>query len=168
MGITTFADSQLWIYGTEEIDFSTEQTALADFEALSGGVEIEGINNLGEIGPTDNIVSFSLVKKRFSKKAKGESNAGDPVLLVGRLSDDPGQVRLRAAQKTKNYYNFKLIAADAESENETDTVIYFRALVGSATKGFGGNEDFMTEAYTLAIYPEPIVDEGATFSPTSP
>lgn len=168
MGISTFADSRLFIGGTDAIDYSTEQTARADFEALNNFVEIEGLNNFGELGPTDNVVSFSLVKGRFSKKAKGEANGGDPVVVVGRISNDPGQIALRAAQKTKLYYNFKLISADADDETEGDTTFYFRALVASATKGFGGNEDFMTESYTLGVYPQPIEVPGEELSPTSP
>jgi hypothetical protein len=114
------------------------------------------------------VVQFPIVSDDYVKKAKGTRNAGDPVVVVGFVADDPGQIAARAAEKTKFYYNFKLELADAADENHTDSVIYFRALVAGVPKQFGGNEDFVTESYTLAIYPRPIEVLSESFSPTSP
>jgi hypothetical protein len=163
----TFAGAKLYIGTTAPINFSTDQTAQTAFEG-DDYVEIGQISNVGEIGAAANIVQFPVVSDDFVKKAKGTRNAGDPVIVVGYVADDAGQVRVRAAEKTKFYYNFKLVLADAIDENHTDTVIYFRALVAGVPKQLGGNEDFVTESYTLGIYPRPLELPSESFSPTSP
>lgn len=164
----TFAGAKLYIGGTTAIDYSTDEAALADFES-EDWVEIKEISNVGEIGAASNIVTFPLVSDDFVKKAKGTRNAGDPAIVVGRVSDDPGQIAVRDAEQTKYFYNFKLQLADAIDEIHTDTIIYFRALVAGVPNQFGGNEDFVTETYSLAIYPRPLIEESAHISsPNSP
>jgi hypothetical protein len=152
----TFAGAKLYIGTTATIDYTTDTTAQTAFEADTY-VEIKEISNVGEIGASANVVTFPIVSDDFVKKSKGTRNAGDPAIVVGRVPDDPGQVAVRAAEATKFYYNFKLELADAIDENHTDTVIYFRALVAGIPNQFGGNEDFVTETYTLGIYPRPLI-----------
>lgn len=164
----TFAGAKLYIGTTAAIDFNSgEAAAQADFEADTY-TEIKEISNVGELGAVANIVQFPIVSDDFVKKAKGTRNAGDPAIVVGYTADDAGQIAVRAAERTKFYYNFKLQLADAVDENHTDTIIYFRALVAGVPKGFGGNEDFVTETYTLGIYPRPLELPSEAFSPTSP
>ena len=163
----TFAGGRLHIGTTAAINFTTDQTAQAAFEADTYA-EIKEISNVGEIGASANVVQFPVVSDEFVKKSKGTRNAGDPVVVVGYVADDAGQVAMRAAEKTKFYYNFKLVLADAIDENHTDTTIYFRALVAGTPKQFGGVEDFVTESYTLGIYPRPLEIPSESFSPTSP
>lgn len=151
----TFAGAKISIGGT------TPAANLAAFKAINSWEEITNVSNMGEFGATANIVTFPVVSDKYVKKSKGTRNAGDPVLVVGRISEDAGQIALREAEDTKFYYNFKLELEDAEDELHTNTVFYFRALVASATNQFGGNEDFVTESYSLGIYPKPIVDESA-------
>jgi len=163
----TFSGAKLFIGTTAQINFTTDETALSGF-AGDDYEEIGEISNVGEIGASANVVQFPIVSDDFVKKAKGNRNAGDPVIVVGYVADDVGQVRVRAAEKTKFYYNFKLQLADAIDENHTDTIIYFRALVAGVPKQFGGSEDFVTESYTLGIYPRPLEIPSESFSPTSP
>jgi hypothetical protein len=163
----TFAGGKLYVGTTKQINFATRNGAIADFES-DVYTEIKEINNVGDIGASANIVQFPIVSDDFVKKAKGTRNAGDPAIVVGRTSDDPGQVAVRAAEATKFYYNFKLVIADAIDENHSDTVIYFRALVAGIPNQFGGVEDFVTETYSLGIYPRPLIIESEAFSPTSP
>jgi hypothetical protein len=151
----TFADSKIFIGTTAPIDYTTDEQAVADFEA-DDFTEILEMSNLGDIGPVANILQFVTVSGNRTKKSKGQLNEGDPVLVVGREANDPGQVLVRAAGKDKYYRNFKLELADAESEHYTNSVIYFRAIVSGAPRQFGGNESFMTESYTLGIYPQAI------------
>lgn len=154
----TFAGAKLYIGTTAAIDYTSDSTSRASFEADTF-IEIKEVSNIGEIGATANVVQFPLVSEDFVKKSKGTRNAGDPVIVVGRVSDDPGQVAVRAAEAGKYYYNFKLQLADGVDANHTDTVIYFRALVAGIPNQFGGNEDFVTESYTLGIYPRPLFIE---------
>lgn len=158
MAIGTFAGGELRIGTTAPIDFSTPQTARTSFENDSY-TKIGGLNNMGEFGGSSNVLQFPLVSDDFVAKSKGTRDAGDPAVIVGRISDDPGQLAVRAAEKTKFYYNFELELEDAEDELHTNTIIYFRAMVAGVPKQFGGNEDFITETYTLAIYPGPLIVE---------
>jgi hypothetical protein len=156
----TFAESKLFIGTTAPIDFTTEETAKADF-AADDFVEIKEMSNMGDFGPVANILAFQTVSDKYSKKGKGGYNAGDPAVVFGRLPNDPGQVRVRAAVNDKYYRNFKLELADAESEHYENSVIYFRALVSGAPGQFGGQESFMTQTASLGIYPAPIEVPGA-------
>lgn len=150
----TFAGSKIYI-GTTMAAISQTQ-----FEADSY-TEINEVSNMGEFGSVANIVQFPTVSDDFADKAKGTRNAGDPALVVGRKSDDPGQIALRAAEATKFKYNFKVEIADATDEHHTNTIVYFRALVAGANIATGGNESFVTETYALGIYPRPLVVESA-------
>jgi hypothetical protein len=164
----TLAGAKLSIGTTLAIDFNSgDAAAQAGFEADTY-TEIKEISNIGEFGAAANIVQFPVLSDDYVKKAKGTRNAGDPAIVVGYTADDPGQIAVRAAEKTKYYYNFKLVLADAQDENHTDTIIYFRALVAGVPKQFGGNEDFVTETYALGIFPGPLELPSESFSPTSP
>lgn len=155
----TFAGAKIYIGTTKQA------TVREDFETDTW-TEIEEVSNMGELGSTANVVQFPLVSDDFVLKAKGTRNAGDPALVVGRVSTAPGQIMLRNAEDTKYFYNFKLELEDAPDESTTNTVIYFRALVAGANNAFGGNEDFVTETYTLGIYPRPLfIEQEAISSP---
>ena len=167
MAIGTFAGGKLSIGTTTAVDYSTPQTARDSFENDSY-TEVGGLNNMGEFGASANVVQFPLVADEYVDKSKGTRNAGDPAIIVGRISDDPGQIKVRAAEKTKFKYNFKLELEDAVDENHTNTVYYFRALVAGIPNQFGGNEDFVTETYTLGIYPGPLIIESELIGSPSP
>lgn len=145
----TFAGSRLYI-GT-----TAPAATKSEFEA-DVYTEIKELSNAGDIGASANVLTFPLVSDDYVKKSKGARNAGDPVIVVGRDPLDPGQILVRAAEADKYYRNFKLVIADARSEHYTDSILYFRALVVGVPRQFGGQEDFVTESYTLGIYPKPI------------
>ena len=151
----TFAGSKLEIGTTATIDFTLPTTAEAAF-AADAYVEIGEISTFGEMGSTANVLKFPVVSDEYVRKSKGTRDAGDPALVVGFVADDPGQIALRAAETKKYYYNFRMTLQDAQDENHTNTVIYFRAIVAGAQNSFGGNEDYVTETYTLGIWPKPL------------
>lgn len=161
----TNAGSKLYIGTTKAINFTTPEGALADFET-DDYTKVENVSNVGEFGSTANIVTFPTLSDNYVQKGKGTRNAGDPAIVVGRDSGDPGQLLVRAAEKDNFYRNFKYVLDDAGDENHTPTIFYFRALVAGVPGQFGGNEDFVTETYNLGIYPGPIVVERAAI--TSP
>lgn len=165
----TVAGSKLYIGPTTLIDFSqTEQNIIQQFEALDY-TEILGLSNVGEFGASANILQFPLISDEFVQKQKGTRNAGDPAIVVARLPDDAGQAAVRSGELTKFFYNFKLVDADAPTENHSNTTTYFRALIAGIPTQRGGNEDFVTETYALGIYPRPIVIFSSLISsPASP
>lgn len=154
----TFAGSTLEIGTT--LAASNEGEFSGDTYTMIGG-----LSNMGELGSSANVLTFPLVSEDYVKKSKGTRNAGDPAVVCERLPNDPGQIALRAAEETKFFFNFRLTIADAENENMTDTVIYFRALVVGVPIATGGVEDFVTETYTLGIYPKPLIINSETVSP---
>lgn len=156
----TFAGAKIYIGGT---DAAANLTA---FEAFPENywTEITNVSNMGEFGASANIVQFPVVSDKYVKKSKGTRNAGDPVLVVGRVSDDAGQIKMRDAEDTKFYFNFRMILEDAANETMTNTVIFWRALVASVTNQFGGVEDFVTESYSMGIYPKPFIHESEAIS----
>jgi len=153
----TAAGAKLYI-GT-----TASATVQSEFEADSY-TEIKEISNIGEFGAAANILTFPVLGDNYVLKAKGTRNAGDPPIVVGRNPTDAGQIAIRAAEATNNYYNFKLDLADSQSPTMTNTVVYFRALVSGKTTSVGGVEDFITDTYTLAIYPAPLIVEGSVTS----
>lgn len=154
----TFAGSKFYI-GTTVAAANESQFAADTY------TEVKNLSNFGEFGGSANITQFPVVSDLYIKKSKGTRNAGDPAIVVGRTSDDPGQIEMREAEQTKFYYNFKLELSDAENENKTNTIIYFRAIVASVIIGTGGNEDYVTETYNLGIYPAALVIESEDVSP---
>jgi hypothetical protein len=153
----TAAGAKLYI-GT-----TTGATVQSEFEGDSY-TEIKEISNIGQFGAAANVLTFPVLGDDYVLKAKGTRNAGDPAVVVGRNPTDPGQLALRAAEATNNYYNFKLDLADSQSPTMTNTVVYFRALVTGKPTDVGGVEDFITDTFTLAIYPAPIYVEGSVTS----
>lgn len=150
----TFAGSVLSI-GT-----TATATNQSQFEADTY-IPISNLSNMGEAGASSNILTFPVVSDTYVKKSKGTRNAGDPAIVVGRISDDPGQLAIRAAEQTKFTFNFKLEVEDAEDAGHSNTVFYFRAIVASAVNQFGGNEDFRTETYNLGIQGKMLIVETA-------
>lgn len=159
--VGTFAGGELSI-GT-----TAAATTQNEFEADTY-LSIAELSNMGEFGGAANILTFPVVSRLYNKKGKGSRNGGDPVVVVGRISDDPGQQAMRAAEQTNFTYNFKLEVPDAEGPNYTNTVIYFRAIVASATMQFGGPEDFRTETYALGIQGASLIVESELIVSPSP
>lgn len=153
----TFAGAKFYI-GTTAAAANQSQ-----FEADTY-TEVTNLSNFGEFGGSANVIQFPVVSDKYVKKSKGTRNGGDPAVVVGRISDDPGQLLMRDAEQTKFYYNFKLEVEDATDAFHTNTVYYFRAIVASVVGQFGGNEDYRTETYNLGIYPGPLIVESELIS----
>lgn len=171
MAINTTGGAGLYIGGTTAIDFSTDQSALDGFEAITDWVKVGEIEDLGEIGDQSADVTFNSLGANRVRHLKGARDAGAMSVVVGDDPSDPGQLALRAAEKTKFNYNFKIVYEDAADEDSTDSVDYFRALVMSARKNNGTADNVMRRTFALGIN-SPIItvdSEGITtltFSPT--
>jgi hypothetical protein len=82
---------------------------------------------------------------------KGARDAGQMTVECGYDARDAGQIAMRAAQATKFYYAFKLIAADKRLDDDTPTVYYFNGLVDSEKVTFGANNAVVKTAFTIGI-----------------
>lgn len=126
------------------------------YEALSW-LQVNGVGSVGEMGTTDNIINYDTLDETVTQKQKGIANAGDPPIEVRRIPDDNGQIAMRTAAATNDYYAFKLEYADMESGGSTNTIVYNRGLVSGPMHPNGRNEDFILERYTLGLVQTEIV-----------
>lgn len=132
-------------------DPQNEEMSQSDFEAISNWVQIKALGNHGETGSTTNVLNYDTWDLSVIQKAKGLTNAGDPVIEVARLPFDPGQIALRAAAKTNFNYAFKMVKNDAIVAGGTGTILYNRGLVMGPTRPHGRNEDFDLENFTVGL-----------------
>lgn len=120
------------------------------FEALSYQ-EVEDVGKIGDLGFTENIVKYDLLKASVAKKQKGMGDAGDPTVEVARDDFDSGQIAMRIAAGTRYNWAFKVMNDDAPTEDYAGSIIYTRGLVAGVNNPGGGNEDFDLEIYTLGL-----------------
>jgi hypothetical protein len=147
MAVGTFSGAKVYIGGTDRF---------TDAPGYDGETwtEISEVANIGEFGPEANVLTYQTIGDEIVRKSKGTRDNGDLVLRYGYDGFDSGQNALRAAEDTKFIYNFKIELADKLDSNDTNTIYYFGAIVGSAKNQGGGNEDFVEEASTLGITTE--------------
>lgn len=132
---------------------TTTQSADLDEVGFSGLVytEIANVGSVGEFGINTNILTYDMLDTVVAGKAKGITNAGDPVIEVARVDDDAGQQALRTAG-APNYYEphaFRYTRQDGSVE-------YLRGLVTGPNQPNGRNEDFDLLLFTLALVQAPL------------
>lgn len=153
MAITTAAGSKIYIGPVRSDTVDT----IAEYAALTW-VEVGEVETLGEFGDESSAVNFLSVGDARTRKLKGARDAGTLALTVGRDPLDLGQVALRAAEKTKFEYAFKVVAADAPDEDFTDTSYFFGALVMSARDNYGNADNVVRTTFNLGINTEILED----------
>lgn len=161
MAVTTASGTRFFVgpaTALTEIDFTTAESALADFEAIASGswVEVKEIEDYGAHGDESAEVTFASVGDARIRKFKGARNAGTMALIVGADPQDAGQLAMIAAEKTKFNYAFKIIYPDAPSEDFTNSVEYFLGLVMSRPKNVGTNDNVMRRTFNVGINSEVI------------
>lgn len=144
--LVTATDAQIFIGPVVKADTDTAQ----EFSALTY-VEIDMVEDLGEFGDEDNIVTGTTLKDGRVRKAKGAADAGTLALVCFHDPLDAGQAALIAAAKTKKNYAFKIVLPDAPDNTYSSTTIYFRALVSSRRLRVGTNDNLIRRNYSLAI-----------------
>lgn len=114
------------------------------YAAVTPYVEIGEIEDIGEYGAEDSILSRTPLKTGVVQKLKGGTDFGTLPLQSALVLGDPGHVAVIAAQASKNAYTFRITYQDGTKD-------YFRALVTSYKKGIGGSEGFTKCSINLAI-----------------
>lgn len=153
MAITTATGAKYFIGGTTAIDYTTDAGAIEDFEALTW-VEIKEVEDGGEIGDESADVTFQSLSDSRVRHLKGARDAGTLALVVGDDPLDLGQQALRAAEKTKFLYNFKVEYEDAPDASYSNSVDYFRGLVMSARKNIGTGDNVLRRTFNIGINTE--------------
>lgn len=121
----------------------THATKTADFVAgdLSGDTftEIDGWDTMGEYGDTAAKVTAQLINRNRDIKLKGTRDAGTMSNTFAFVHGDGGQAALRAAEKAKSNYAFKVVYDDAITPSTgTGTTQYFIGLVMTVKDNGGG------------------------------
>lgn len=147
MAITTASESKVFICATPPA--STVDTA-AEYAALTW-IEVGEVEDMGEFGDESSDVTFASVGDGRTRHLKGVRDAGTLALVCGRDPLDAGQIALKAAEKTKYSYAIKVQAADAPSEDYTDSVYYFNAKVMSARDNYGTVDNVVRTTFNLGI-----------------
>jgi hypothetical protein len=150
MTITTATGAKYYIGGTTAIDYTTDAGAIAAFEALTW-VEIKEVEDGGEFGDESADVTFQSLGDGRVRHLKGARDAGTIALVVGDDPLDPGQIAVRAAEKTKFQYNIKVEYEDAPSALYENSVDYFRGLVMSARKNVGTGDNVLRRTFSIGI-----------------
>jgi hypothetical protein len=153
MTITTATGCRYFIGGTTAIDYTTDAAAIAAFEAMTW-VEIKEVEDGGEFGDESADVSFQSLGDGRVRHLKGARDAGTIALVVGDDPLDAGQLAVRAAEKTKFQYNFKVEYEDAPSALYENSVDYFRGLVMSARKNVGTGDNVLRRTFNIGISTE--------------
>jgi len=121
------------------------------FEALTW-VPISQIVTMPTIGETENIVQQDYVTTGRGQKKKGVITGNSTEVVVGNDYSDAGQDALYTASRTKNNYAFKREYTDSPNTGTTtNTIVYFRALIGRGVDAGGGVEDFVNMTYPIEI-----------------
>lgn len=121
------------------------------YPALTGWVEIAEVESIGEFGDAASAITFTSLSKARVRKRKGARDAGDVAIVCANVPGDPGQEAAIAAEGTKFRYAFKVVAADAESEDHSDSEFYFGALVMSKRVNVGAANAVNKRTLNLAI-----------------
>lgn len=112
--------------------------------AVTPWVEIGEIDDIGEYGEEDSILSRTPLKTGTVQKLKGGTDFGTLPLQMAMVPGDVGHVALKAARASKNAYSIKVTYQDGTKD-------YFRALVTSYKKSIGSSENFTKASTALAI-----------------
>lgn len=165
-GALTQAGAKFYIGVDAQGDALAQNSDLTEsqYDALEW-LEVKGVGNFGETGTNTNVVSYDEHATEVTQKGKGISNAGDPEVECRRISDDPGQIQMRAAAQTKFSYAFKRELDNAPNSTGNGTTYFNRGLVMGPRTPNGRNEDFDLEVYALGLNQKQIIVEAAAGTP---
>lgn len=121
------------------------------YPSLTGWVEIGEVESVGEFGDSSSPITFTSLSAARVRKRKGARDAGDVSIVCANIPGDPGQEAAIAAEGTKFRYAFKVVAADAQSDDFTDSEFYFGALVMSKRANVGQSNAVNKRTFNLGI-----------------
>lgn len=136
-----------------KISICATPTAAATRVALAAltYIEIKSVENLGEIGPQDQDVTFTNLNGDPVQHLKGATDNGAITIVCGKDPLDPGQIAILAAAKTKLEYAIKIEEQDAADGNDTNSVTYARGPVMGGRKTLGGANDVTKRTFMVGL-----------------
>jgi hypothetical protein len=132
------------------VDTSVIDTT-SEFAALTY-TEIKKTQSIGDFGDTANMISFTDLSASRVLKLKGSRDAGELQITVAYVADDPGQIAVIAAEKTKNNYGFKIELNDkGPGSGSVNSIFYFAGPVNSAAISVGEADAVVTMTISVPI-----------------
>ncbi|PHR83099.1 hypothetical protein [Henriciella sp.] len=154
MAINANAGSKLYISPTpiepDTLIEGTNSEAITAFEAISDWVEVEEVEDFGNLTETSEVITFTAVGNRRVRKLKGPRDGGTQSVVVGRDPLDEGQIELMAAADSDFNYPFKVELADARTSDHTKSVQYYLGLVTSKTTNLGNVSNVHRRNFDIA------------------
>ena len=155
MAIHSNADSKLFIspvpVTVDTINAMTDEEAVAFFEGINDWIEVEELEDLGELGDSSEEITFTAINNSRVRKLKGPRDAGTQTIAVGRDALDEGQEAFIAAERTKFDYAIKIELADARSASYTNSVLYYGGMVQGAPTNLGNVSNVVRRNFTVGI-----------------
>jgi hypothetical protein len=139
---TTFAGALVYVCSTpENADIPDVTTA-----AALTYIQVGKVGKLGGYGNKTNIVSYPVLDKLLTLKAKGMTDGGSFTIECARDNTDVGQIALKTAADPASQNNYVVKIAYANGE-----VHFVRGPIGGPEHSAGGNEAFRTDTFTLGV-----------------
>lgn len=164
MAITTASGTKVSIGTSADVDYTSDSSAIADFEA-DEFLEVGEVENLGEFGDAKNDVTASALGDGRVRHLAGAADAGVMPMTCFNDPSDSGQVALQEASETNFEYNVKVELPDAPSDLYSNTIIYLRGRITSQRFNVGTNDNVIRRNFQLSITEKPIVIPAALISP---
>lgn len=114
-------------------------------------VDIGFVENLGEIGPQNQDVTFTNINGDPVFHLKGATDNGAMTIVCGKDPLDPGQIALLTAAASKLEYAIRLTEDDGADGNDTDSVTYLRGPVMGGRKTLGGANDVTKRTFMVGL-----------------
>jgi hypothetical protein len=154
MAVEATAGTRFYIGPVADVDAInalSNSAAITHFEALTGWVEVEEVEDLGTIGDASDEITFTALGNRRVRKIKGPRNAGTQAVIVGRDALDDGQEDLIDAEKTDFNYHFKIVMNDARGSGYTNSVQYYAGMVMSRPTNHGNVSNVTRRNFNIGI-----------------
>jgi hypothetical protein len=132
---------------------TTEPVDATAYAALSW-TEVKNVASYAPFGDTVNIINAPVVGDSRVKKITGSRDSGNMTLRVYPDSSDAGQTAVAAGTLTGSTYPIRIDYPNASKITQPGGTVakrYFMAIVAGGQESLGGNEDVITEEYTLAL-----------------
>lgn len=144
MAIYAVADAKFYIGPTIEVDKA--ELVAGDFAAADAAtwVEVDGWETMGSIGDSAETITTQLINRGRDVKIKGTRNAGSMENQFAINRTDPGQIALRAAEKTRDNYQCRIVHTD-------DSEQLFAGLIMSAAEQGGSANTVQMLSVTVEI-----------------
>lgn len=113
-------------------------------------VEVDGWVNLGGYGDTSEAINTILINRGRVAKQKGTADAGDMSNTFAVIPGDAGQAAMKAAQKVKSNYAFKVEYDDAPPSGTPSSDLFIGLVMSAPFPGGEANTVKTIEA-TIGI-----------------